>query len=107
VNYRPKVKLSVLRRIGWDYWDPIGIKNLVSDDLNEGPVDEYDKYLLQVVSRLCQGASKAEAASYLASIASDHMGLSSASEDHPSHLISVEKIAAYLQSLEEGPRDIL
>lgn len=69
-----KVKLSNLRKIGWTYWDPIGIRN---DDgsVPEGAQDEYDNYLLRVAGILQTGGGVATAKSYLALIESDHMGL--------------------------------
>lgn len=66
---RPKFKLSRLREIGWDEWDPIGLKGV------EGAEDEYDTYLLQAAGRLWNGESEEDVATYLADIEANHMGL--------------------------------
>ena len=60
----PKIELSALRQIGWDHWDPIGIRQFDADWPTEAP-DEYDSYLLRVVSMLRGGQSEAEASAYL------------------------------------------
>jgi hypothetical protein len=45
-----KIQLSRLRAIGWSTWDPIGIRDPCENE--DGCVDEYDSYLLHVVSTL-------------------------------------------------------
>jgi hypothetical protein len=68
---RPKIKLSELREIGWEKWDPIGIR-----DTRGEAVDEYDSYILRAAATLWQGLSEREVADYLISVASERMGLS-------------------------------
>src|SRR4051812_38351453 len=98
---RPKIKLSRLREIGWKLWDPIG---LACDDGASDPAcaDEYDRYLLHVVSLICRGGSKDEATAYLTDIASEHMGLSDV--DHDAAAAASGAIAEYLSSLPDGPK---
>jgi hypothetical protein len=74
---RPAVKLSALREIGWEVWDPIGIRDLVSEDCAQGPADEYDGYLIAAFGMAQSGQSATDIAGYLADIASRHMGLGS------------------------------
>ena len=71
---RPAVKLSALRQIGWEIWDPIGIRDCVSDDYAEGPADEYDQYLMVAFGMAQGGRPAAKIADYLNDIASRRMG---------------------------------
>ncbi|MFD2261790.1 hypothetical protein ACFSM5_02755 [Lacibacterium aquatile] len=63
--------LTEVRDIVWTHWDPIGLRNA------EGgwAADEYDEYLLQVLTMLRQGADQKAAADYLIQVESVHMGL--------------------------------
>ncbi len=72
---RPAVKLSALRQISWEVWDPIGIRDLVGEDYAEGPADEYDSYLMAAFGVAQSGRSAVDIAAYLADIASRDMGL--------------------------------
>lgn len=101
--FRPKVQLSRLREIGWTLWDPIGLadEHGVYDDRC---ADEYDGYLLHVVSILCGDGSKEEATIYLITIADDHMGLSITDRDAAA--ATAHAIAVYLTSLPDGPNTI-
>jgi len=96
----PKIKLSEIRRIGWRDWDPIGL----GDGSPFGPstcADEYDKYLLHVVSVLTQGGSRPEASAYLIEIATIHMGMSHS--DPAAARKTVDAIAHYLKELPDSP----
>jgi hypothetical protein len=100
VNGHPNVQLSELRLIAWRYWDPIGL----SDGSKFGPArcaDEYDRYLMNVVSQLTHGARRPDAASYLCEIASNQMGLSNVDADAAKK--TVDAIADYLAGLAEVP----
>jgi hypothetical protein len=100
VSAHPKIKLSEIRRIGWRDWDPIGL----SDGSEFGPgecEDEYDSYLLHVVSLLTRGTPRIEATSYLNDIASDHIGLSVV--DPQAARKTVDAIADYLKELPDSP----
>ena len=95
----PKIKLSEVRRIGWQYWDPIGL----SDGSEFGPAncaDEYDSYLLTVVSMLCRGATRDQAVDYLNFIASEHIGMPVESASSRS---TVNALAEYLAQLPKKP----
>jgi hypothetical protein len=99
----PKIKLSVLRDIGWGQWDPIGLA------LSEGgwPVDcadEYDSYLKDAAGMYVRGNSRKEVASYLTQIASEHMGLSEISDN--AAMATANAIADYMQGLPDGPASI-
>lgn len=95
----PKVKLSDLREIGWESWDPIGIRDLVNDDYSEGPADEYDSYLMAAFGMLSSGKSEAEVASFLNDIATNHIGLGPAYDDGTSCQITAHRLAELLNGL--------
>ena len=98
------IQLSRLREISWKLWDPIGLAhNGGSPD--DGCVDEYDRYLLHVATMFSRGASTDEAAIYLTSIASEHMGLSVV--DAQAAAETSHAIADYLTSLPDGPKTAL
>lgn len=99
----PKIQLSVLRDIGWEKWDPIGLA------VREGcwPADcedEYDSYLKHAAGMFVQGNSRQEVAGYLTQIASEHMGLSVVSPDAAA--ATANAIADYMQDLPDGPANI-
>lgn len=97
----PKVQLSRLREIGWDEWDPIGIRTPDGDDAwKTNAADEYDAYLLHVVSLLQRGHAAEEAVAYLDWVCSEHMGLGPlAPEAHQASKATVEAISEYLETL--------
>ena len=95
----PEIRLSEVRRIGWRYWDPIGL----ADGSEFGPAncaDEYDSYLLKVVSMLCRGATSDQAAEYLDFIAREHIGMPI---EPASSRSTVNALADYLAQLAESP----
>jgi hypothetical protein len=67
---RYKYKLSILRDLGWQHWDPIGLK-----DDRASCDDEYDSYLLQVVSKLTNDVPRKEIVDYLVDIEQNYIGL--------------------------------
>ena len=74
----PKLKLSRLRDIGWELWDPIGLlyEDSKWDDAANRPfADEYDRYLVSAASQLRSGASHEQIAEYLCEIEAEYMGL--------------------------------
>ncbi len=98
-----RLQTSRLREIGWRHWDPIGL----ADDEGsppEGRENEYDQYLLHVVSMIDRGASTAEAAEYLKKTASESMGLTAT--DANAAAATADAIADYLLSLPEGQRTV-
>lgn len=99
----PKIQLSRLRQIGWDHWDPIGIRSFETDDWKENAADEYDGYLLEVVSMLHRGQSTADAIAYLDWVGSEHMGLGPVTDEaHRASIATVEAILTYLKTLPDG-----
>lgn len=58
-----------LRRILMEEWDPIGVRGVPE------AADEYDGYLPQVATRLRDGATTEEIATYLTDVEEDRMGL--------------------------------
>lgn len=99
----PKIELSALRQIGWDHWDPIGIRQFDADWPTEAP-DEYDSYLLRVVSVLRGGQSEAEASAYLNHVASEDMGLRQRTAlENEAAVTTVRAIATYLRTFPDGP----
>jgi hypothetical protein len=103
-----KLELSRLRQIGWDEWDPIGIRS-IDDHSWRGPAaDEYDQYLLHAARLLLGGAGKERAIEYLDMIASEHMGLGKKTEaGRIAAVRTVDAIAAYLGSLSDAVRSKL
>ena len=99
----PKIQLSRLREIGWTLWDPIGLADK-SGSYPADCADEYDTYLLHVVSMLCRNGKEEDATNYLVGIASDYMGLSVADLDAAA--ATTRAIADYLTSLPDGPKGI-
>jgi hypothetical protein len=74
---QPRVKLSRLRDIGWNLWDPIGLlgSGKWSDAANQGFEDEYDRYLISAATQLREGEPHNQVVSYLVHVESDYMGL--------------------------------
>jgi hypothetical protein len=101
-----KLELSRLREIGWDEWDPIGIRSMDDQCWRNSAADEYDAYLLHVASLLLGGAEEQRAVEYLDRIASEHMGLGRTEAGRLAAVRTVEAIAAYLARLSDGPVEI-
>jgi hypothetical protein len=100
-----KIKLSRLREIGWSLWDPIGLRDLSDGDWQDGGpcADEYDGYLLQVVSRLRRGQSTSIVTAYLEGVETSRMGLTPTETTRSRAHATVGAIAAYLAALSAGP----
>jgi hypothetical protein len=96
---RPAVKLSALREIGWGVWDPIGIRDCVSDDYAEWPADEYDSYLMVAFGMAQSGRTSSEIAAYLGDIVSRHMGLWGPVEGGEAERETARKIIELARSL--------
>jgi hypothetical protein len=92
-----------IRQIGWDKWDPIGLRQL-DPTWEEEAADEYDSYVFHVVRLLQNGQSVSDAVAYLDEIASEHMGLGMRPGLHQASERTVEAIAEYLRILPKGPR---
>jgi hypothetical protein len=98
-----KLELSRLRQIGWDEWDPIGIRSMDDQCWRSSAANEYDAYLIHAASLLRGGAEKLRAVEYLDMIASEHMGLGRTEAGRIAAVRTVEAIAAYLNRLSDGP----
>ena len=106
MNRYPKIKLSLLRDIGWKLWDPIGL-GLPGEGWPEDCADEYDSYLLHVVGMLNQGRSPEEAVDYLDWVGAEHVGMGpSTAVAHQACVATVQAIIAYLQTLPDGPLSV-
>jgi hypothetical protein len=75
MSWRPSVKLSVIRDIGWGLWDPIRLNGSEGGWRRSSAADEYDRYLLRVASSLQSGEPDEALVNYLVSIETGHMGL--------------------------------
>ncbi|MCV2888335.1 hypothetical protein [Ruegeria aquimaris] len=69
------LRLSRLRDIGWKLWDPIGLLDGETGWEGKPFADEYDRYLINAVDQLRQGALEQGVVEYLTLIEADHMGL--------------------------------
>ena len=74
MSWHPTLKLSVLRDIGWDRWDPIGLNGSDGGWRRSHAADEYDRYLLRVARGLQGGEQDALLVDYLVGIETQHMG---------------------------------
>jgi hypothetical protein len=74
---QPRVKLSKLRDIGWNLWDPIGLlgSGSWSDESHQAFADEYDRYLISAATQLRQGKPRNQVVSDLVRVEVEHMGL--------------------------------
>jgi hypothetical protein len=89
-----KFKLSRLREIGWEHWDPIGLKD------DEGwPEDEYDRYLMHAAGMLWNGESDENTASYLVTTETEYIGLTAAMGVRERALATVSALREYVEEL--------
>ena len=98
---RATFKLSRLREIGWQRWDPIGLSGLENT-----PDDEYDSYLLQAAGRLWNGVSKEDVAEYLVEIEIEHMELCNAPGGRHRAREAVDALSAYVEEVRREIRRI-
>lgn len=93
-----KIDIDALRKIGWDHWDPIRMRQLDDSAWRNNAADEYDTYLLQAANMILQGATCETVDAYLDDIISGSMALGPPSEAvHHASLLTAEAISAYLQ----------
>ena len=69
------MKLSVLRDIGWEQWDPIRLNGSEGGWRRSDAANEYDRYLLRVAARLQSGEPDTVLVDYLVDIETGHMGV--------------------------------
>jgi len=79
MSWSSSVKLSVLRDIGWDHWDPARLNGSDGGWRRSNAADEYDRYLLRVVGRLQSGETNEALVDYLVGIETMHMRLAATS----------------------------
>ncbi len=102
-NVRPNIKLSKLRDIGWEYWDPIGLAQ--HDGLNEVKEncdDEYDSYLMQAAGMIWHNKLQKEIIAYLIDIEQNYIGMPDRGSEAATQ--TVGKIHEYLNNLETAAR---
>jgi hypothetical protein len=75
MEWRPSLKLSVVRDIGWELWDPIELNGSEGGWRRSNAADEYDRYLMRVANSLQCGETDESLVDYLISIETEHMGL--------------------------------
>ena len=94
---RFEINIHALRQIGWDNWDPIGIRQLDDSAWRTDAADEYDTYLLQAAEMILHGSALETVAAYLDKIVSEYMGLEPVNEAirHDS-MRAAAAIAAYV-----------
>ncbi|MDQ0422547.1 hypothetical protein J2045_003595 [Peteryoungia aggregata LMG 23059] len=96
MSEHPAVDINALRQIGWDHWDPIGIRQSNDVAWRNAAADEYDTYLRQAANMILRGATLEEAARYLDTIVSDHMELGVSEASRHASLRTAEAISAYV-----------
>jgi hypothetical protein len=75
MSWGSTVKLSVLRDIGWDKWDPIRLNGSEGGWRRSNAADEYDRYLVRVAGGLQRGEPDDVLVEYLVGIETGYMGL--------------------------------
>ena len=98
----PTIELSWLREIGWSTWNSIGLEEIAPDWRDAAP-DEYDSYLLHVVSLLRKGRSDVECVDYLVRIEAEHMGMGTSPTSRSRASETVASIRRYLDEFPDGP----
>ena len=91
--------LARLRDVGWDVWDPIGLRTILGPWRDSSAEDEYDCYLLEAAERLKRLDPLSEIAEYLVAIEVEHMGLRPGASTFPRALAAVEAIKSYLATI--------
>lgn len=91
-NGRPKIQISKLRDIGWEFWDPIGLK-----DDREDCEDEYDTYLLRAAGMIWHNAPEEKVIGYLVDMEQNNMGMPDRGSE--SAVLAVAEIRDYLKTL--------
>ena len=91
----PPLKLSSLRDIGWQHWDPIGILAVGETWAEHPAADEYDEYLTAVAGGLRRGWTRTRAIEELLS-ATEDMGLSCGAVATARAEATVDAIQTYL-----------
>lgn len=99
MSWRPSVKLSVLRDIGWDKWDPIRLNGSDGGWRRSDAADEYDRYLLRVAGSVQSGEQDEAIVDYLVSIETGHMGLANTSTARSRAEVTVAAIREQVEAI--------
>jgi hypothetical protein len=99
MSARPHVKLSVLRDIGWNQWDPIGLNGSEGGWRRSHAADEYDRYMLRVAGGLQSGQPAEALVDYLVTIETAHMGLTETPTTRTRAQAAVAAIGEHLESM--------
>jgi hypothetical protein len=82
--------IAVLRKIGFDRWDPLG---------GWVPPDEYDSYLLKAAGDLWHGKAVEDVAAYLANVEREVIGLGPSEALYERALHTATAINSHVQTL--------
>ena len=93
------MKLSVLRDIGWEQWDPIRLNGSEGGWRRSHAADEYDRYLLRVADGLQSGEAAEALVNYLVGIETAHMGLADMSSARSRAEATVAAIRVQVEGL--------
>lgn len=93
------MKLTMLRDIGWDLWDPVQLNGSAGGWRRSNAADEYDRYLLRAVDYVQNGKPDAAPVDYLVSIETEHMGLTDLPAARMRAQATVAAIRAHLDSV--------
>jgi len=100
------IDMKVLRQIGWDHWDPIGIRQWKDPTSRRAAADEYDSYLLHAAGMVLQNSSLEAVAAYLDKIVVINMGLGPVNAAiHDASARTVDAMATYLRAGSYCERD--
>ena len=99
---RPPLKLSRLRDIGWAMWDPISLLPEGKSWANQPFADEYDRYLIEVASRLRRDGGIEDEVDYLVDVETRHMGMRPKDTTVSRAEATVRTIKAYVNELDGG-----
>ena len=91
-------KLSVLRDIGWEFWDPIGLSGSEGGWRRSDAADEYDRYMRHVAAALQNGQSDEPLIAYRVAIETRHMGLMETPATHTRAQSTIEAIRNHLKA---------
>jgi hypothetical protein len=89
---RPKIQISRLREIGWEFWDPIGLK-----DDRQDCEDEYDTYLLKAADMIWDNTPQEEVVDYLFDIEQNYIGVPDRGSNAAN--LTVSKMQDYVKTL--------
>ncbi len=95
-------QLPSLRDIGWEHWDPAGIRHIGDAQDRPPPADEYDEYLLAVADGLRRGWPAGQARAYLVSAEAEAMCMGVGPTTRERAEATVDAIQAYLRTLGAG-----